>query len=224
MPAPFIPPRSPLSFSIFAPVYPGFLNLIDILGTFAFAVSGAFSAMERKLDPFGTLIIAFVSAIGGGTLRDVLLGNFPVNWLHNEAAILVIFASAVSAMLFGSYLRQLTTALFLFDALGLGLFSIIGFEIALKQNLSIGICIALGTISACFGGVIRDVLLNKVPLIFQKEIYALACVFGCAAYYLLERTRINTDVARITCILLIFAIRVVAVRFRLSLPRISLKQ
>lgn len=204
-------------------MYPGFLNLIDILGTFAFAVSGAFSAMERKLDPFGTLIIAFVSAIGGGTVRDLLLGNVPVNWLHNDSTILVILLSALAAMLFGSFLKHLNTFLFLFDALGLGLFSIIGFEIALKHQLGVGICIALGTISACFGGVLRDVLLNKVPLIFQKEIYALACVFGISVYYFLYRTNLNADLARIICILLVFATRVVAVRFRLSLPRITVK-
>src|SRR3954467_2504889 len=84
-------------------MYSNFLNIIDILGTFAFAVSGAFSAMERKLDPFGTLIISFVTAIGGGTLRDVLVGNFPVNWLQNDSTVLIIFCSAVVTMLFGSY-------------------------------------------------------------------------------------------------------------------------
>jgi uncharacterized membrane protein YeiH len=204
-------------------MYPGFLNIIDILGTFAFAVSGAFSAMERKLDPFGTLIISFVTAIGGGTVRDVLVGNLPVNWLHNDSTILIIFFSAILTMLFGSYLKQLTTALFAFDALGLGLFTIIGFEIALKHQFSVGICIALGTISACFGGVMRDVLLNKVPLIFRKEIYALACIIGGIVYYFLYRSAMHTDLARVVSILLIFAIRVIAFRFRLSLPRIVLK-
>jgi uncharacterized membrane protein YeiH len=204
-------------------MYPSFLNVIDILGTFAFAVAGAFSAMERKLDPFGTLIISFVTAIGGGTVRDVLVGNFPVNWLQNDSTILIIFSAAVITMLFGSYLRQLNTALFLFDALGLGLFTIIGLEIGLKKGFSSGICIALGTISACFGGVLRDVLLNKVPLIFQKEIYALACIAGGTAYYFLISTRLNEDVAKIICILLIFVIRIIAVRFKLSLPRIPLK-
>jgi uncharacterized membrane protein YeiH len=204
-------------------MYSNFLNLIDILGTFAFAVSGVFSAMERKLDPFGVLIISFVTAIGGGTVRDVLVGNFPVNWLQNDSTILIIFASALITMLFGSHLRQLNTALFLFDALGLGLFTIIGLEVGLKQGFSAGICIALGTISACFGGVLRDVLLNKVPLIFQKEIYALACIVGGIVYYFLSKTNWNEDISKVICILLIFAIRVVAVRFKLSLPRISLK-
>jgi uncharacterized membrane protein YeiH len=200
-----------------------FLNIIDILGTFAFAVSGAFSAMEKKLDPFGTLIIAFVTAIGGGTIRDVLVGNLPVNWLQDQTTIWVIFVSAILTMLFGSYLKQFNTALFLFDALGLGLFTIIGLEIGLRKGFSPGICIALGTITACFGGVLRDVLLNKVPLIFQKEIYALACIIGGVIYYFMKRSIVNDDLSRAVCILLIFFIRIVAVRFKLSLPRISLK-
>jgi len=204
-------------------LYSNFLNIIDILGTFAFAISGAFSAMERKLDAFGVMIISFVTAIGGGTVRDVLVGNFPVNWLQNDGTILVIFLSALATMLFGSYLRHLNMALFLFDALGLGLFTIIGLEVGLKHGFSAGICIALGTISACFGGVLRDVLLNKVPLIFQKEIYALACIAGGIVYYFLLKTNWKEDVSKIACILLIFAVRIVAVRFKLSLPRISLK-
>lgn len=204
-------------------MYSNFLNIIDILGTLAFAVAGAFSAMQRKLDPFGTLIISFATAIGGGTIRDMLVGNFPVNWLQNDFTIGLIFISAIATMLFGSYLRQLTTALFLFDALGLGLFTIIGIEIGLGKGFSAGVCIALGTISACFGGVLRDVLLNKVPLIFQKEIYALACILGGTAYYFLWQTKLNADVSKVACILLIFAIRIIAVRFKLSLPRFSLK-
>jgi len=193
------------------------------MGTFAFAVSGAFSAMEKKLDPFGTLIIAFVTAIGGGTLRDVLVGNLPVSWLHNEFSILVIFWSAVAAMLFGTYLNQFKTALFLFDALGLGVFTITGLEIGLKYAFSASICVALGTITACFGGVIRDVLLNKLPLIFHREIYALACIIGGTFYYLLYRAGLNKDVSMISCILLIFVVRIIAVRYKLALPQLGLK-
>lgn len=204
-------------------MYSNFLNIIDILGTFAFAVSGVFSAMEKKLDPFGVLIISFVTAIGGGTVRDVLVGNFPVNWLQNGSTVWVIFTAAIITMLFGSYLKHLNMPLFLFDALGLGLFTIIGLEVGLKHGFSPGICVALGTISACFGGVLRDVLLNKVPLIFQKEIYALACIIGGVVYYILSKTSAAGDVSKVGCILLIFAIRIIAVRFKLSLPRISLK-
>jgi uncharacterized membrane protein YeiH len=204
-------------------VYSNFLNIIDILGTFAFAVSGVFSAMERKLDPFGTMIISFVTAIGGGTIRDVLVGNFPVNWLHNDTAIWVIFVAALLTMVFGSYLKHFTLSLFLFDALGLGLFTIVGLEIGIKHSFGPGICVALGTISACFGGVLRDVLLNKVPLIFQKEIYALACIIGGTIYYFLYHSNIDYNVSRVACILLVFFIRVIAFRFKLSLPRITLK-
>jgi len=204
-------------------MYSGFLNLIDILGTFAFAVSGVFSAMERKLDIFGVLIISFATAIGGGTIRDILVGNLPVNWLQNGFTIQVIFLSAFVAIVFAAYLKHLTTALFLFDALGLGLFTIVGMEIGLKKGFGPGICVALGTISACFGGVLRDVLLNKVPLIFRQEIYALACIVGGVVYFFLKRTNLNEDAAKVLCILLIFFIRAVAVKYKLSLPRMTLK-
>lgn len=205
-------------------MYSNFLNVIDILGIFAFAVSGAYAAMEKELDPFGVLIISFVTAIGGGTLRDVLVGNLPVNWLHNNFTIFIIFLSAVVTMVFGSYLKRINKTLFLFDALGLGLYTIIGLEIGLKYHFSSSICVALGTITACFGGVIRDVLLAKVPLIFQKEIYALACIIGGSVYYLLYQTNLDNNISKIICILLIFAIRFFAVRFQLSLPRILLKK
>lgn len=196
-----------------------FLTIIDILGTFAFAVAGAFSAIEKKLDPFGVLVLAFVTAIGGGTLRDILIGNLPVSWLRNETATIVIFAAAILTMLFSKYILHLSKALFLFDAMGLGLFTIIGLELAIQKDFSIGICIAIGTITACFGGVIRDVLLNNVPLLFHKEIYAMACVAGGLLYFLLSYLQLDTNSARIICILAIFAIRVVAVRYKLYLPR-----
>jgi uncharacterized membrane protein YeiH len=179
--------------------------------------------MERKLDLFGVLIISFVTAIGGGTIRDVLVGNLPVNWLQNDVTILTIFVSAMATILFGSYFKHLNTALFLFDALGLGLFTIIGVEIGMEKKFSGGICVALGTISACFGGVLRDVLLNKLPLIFHKEIYALACILGGATYFFLRQTHLNNDLSKVICIILIFAIRIIAIRFKLSLPRITLK-
>jgi len=196
-----------------------FLYIIDILGTFSFAVSGAFLAMQKRLDPFGVLVVSFVTAIGGGTLRDILIGNLPVGWLRNETATVVIFASAIAAMFFSRFLKQFTTTLFLFDALGLGLFTVIGIEIGIDKHFSMGICIALGTISACFGGVIRDVLLNNVPLLFRKEIYAMACIAGGLLYFLLEKMEIDAVLAKITCIVFIFAVRVLAFRFKWSLPQ-----
>ena len=196
-----------------------FLHIIDILGTIAFAVSGAFLAMEKKLDPFGVLVLAFVTAIGGGTLRDILIGNLPVSWLRNETASIVIFSAAVVTMLFGRYLKKFTTTLFLFDAVGLGLFTLIGIKLGVEKDFSVGICITLGTITACFGGVVRDVLLNNIPLLFRKEIYAMACIAGGAVYFLLREMNIDTDLSTILCILIIFVIRIIAVRYKLFLPQ-----
>ena len=196
-----------------------FLFIIDILGTFSFAVSGAFLAMQKKLDPFGVLVLSFVTAIGGGTLRDMMIGNLPVGWLRNETAAIVIFLSAIATMFFGRFLKQFTTTLFLFDAMGLGLFTIIGIELGIDKHFSVGVCIALGTITACFGGVIRDVLLNDVPLLFRKEIYAMACIGGGLVYFLLKRINLDENISKILCIILIFTIRVLAVRYKLSLPR-----
>lgn len=195
-----------------------FLHAIEILGTFSFAVSGASFAMEKRLDPFGVLILSFVTAIGGGTLRDLMIGNLPVGWLRDITTIDVIVAAAIGTMLFDKYLKKLTTTLFLFDALGLGLFTLVGIEKASQLNFSIGVCIALGTITASFGGVIRDVLLNNVPLIFRKEIYAMASIIGGSFYFLLKSLGTNADLATIICILLIFIIRIIAVRFKISLP------
>jgi uncharacterized membrane protein YeiH len=196
-----------------------FLYIIDILGTFSFAVSGAFLAMDKKLDPFGVLVLSFVTAIGGGTLRDIMIGNLPVSWLQNETATIVIFSAAIVTMLFGRYLKHLTTTLFLFDALGLGLFTLIGLEFGIEKNFSIGICITLGTITACFGGVVRDVLLNNIPLLFRKEIYAMACIAGGLIYFGLKKIDLDADVSKILCILIIFMIRIMAVRYKLSLPQ-----
>lgn len=202
----------------------GFLHIIDILGTFSFAVSGAFFAMEKKLDPFGLIIISFVTAIGGGTLRDVMIGNLPVGWLRNETAIITIFLAAAGSMFFEARLRKFTTTLFLFDALGLGLFTIVGIEKAMELHFSMGVCIALGTITACFGGVIRDVLLNNVPLVFRKEIYAMASIIGGLAYFGFKKINIDSDISKTICILLIFAIRLVAVKYRLGLSAFYTKK
>ena len=196
-----------------------FLFIIDILGTIAFAISGAFLAMEKKLDPFGVLVLSFVTAIGGGTLRDTLIGNLPVSWLTNSMATIVIFSSAVATMFFGRYIKQLTTTLFLFDALGLGLFTMVGIKLGMQKDFSIGVCITLGTITACFGGVVRDVLLNNIPLLFRKEIYALACIAGGLFYFFIRELHVEKDTATIISILVIFCIRVLA--FRLSLIHIS---
>lgn len=197
-----------------------FLYIIDILGTFSFAASGAFLAMEKRLDPFGVLVVAFVTAIGGGTFRDMLIGNMPVTWLKNETTVIVIIIAFVTSIFFNKHLTRFRFALFIFDALGLGLYTIIGIEMGIVKGFSPGICIAMGTISACFGGIIRDVLLNDVPLAFRKEIYALASVSGGLFYLLLKRTSLDPHISTIIAILVIVAFRTIAVRYKLSLPQL----
>lgn len=195
-------------------------EIINIGGTFSFAVSGAFAAMQKRFDVFGVLIIAFATSVGGGTLRDVLLGDTPVFWLKNANYSLLILFTAVLAMVFWKKIKSLKITLFLFDSLGLGFFTIIGLQKGLSYDLSPGICVALGTVTGCFGGIIRDILLNDIPLIFRKEIYATACIVGCLVFLLLRYLGVESGVVKIASVSVIFLIRIIAVKFNLVLPRI----
>ncbi|MEZ4811411.1 MAG: trimeric intracellular cation channel family protein [Allomuricauda sp.] len=193
---------------------------IDILGTVAFAISGVLVAMEKRLDLFGVFIIAFVTAIGGGTLRDLLIGNTPVAWMRDLTYVSVIFVAVVFAILFVNHLKYLRRSLFLFDTIGIGLYTMVGIEKGLQAELTPVMCVALGTMTACFGGVIRDILCNEIPVIFQKEIYATACILGGACYFLLVLLPIPESYAYITAILVVIVLRLLAVRFGIRLPNI----
>lgn len=201
-----------------------FIQVVEIFGTATFAISGASMAIQKKLDIFGVLIISFVTSIGGGTLRDMLIGNLPVEWLRNERMITIIFVSAIATLFYQKRILRLTKTLFLFDSLGLGLFTIVGLEKGLVMEFSPGICIALGTITACFGGVARDVLLNNVPVIFRKEIYASACIAGGVLYFLLKSISVDAHVAQVICMVVIVVIRILVVRYQLTLPSFHLKR
>lgn len=194
------------------------LRLIDILGTITFAVSGVFAAMQKRLDIFGILIISFITAIGGGTLRDMLIGDLPVRWMRSIDTPLIIFASAVAAILFGNIIRNFQQTLFIFDSLGLGFFTVLGIQKGIKFGFHPVICIAIGTISGCFGGVIRDILLNNIPLIFRKEIYATACILGGIIYFLLLQLHYPTNWLDVTVMLVVFLIRFLAVRYKWDMP------
>ncbi len=164
------------------------------------------------------IIITFVTAIGGGTVRDMLIGKTPVTWLQDDSTALEILATAIAALLFGKYLKQLSKTMFFFDSLGLGLFTVVGIEKGQEAGLSPLICIALGTTTGCFGGVLRDVLLNNIPLIFRKEIYASACIAGGILYFSLVQTGILLEYITTITIVFIVLIRVIAVRYKISLP------
>ena len=192
---------------------------IDILGTIAFAISGVLIALNKRLDPFGILIIAFVTAVGGGTLRDVLI-DAPVAWMRNLIYVYVIVCSAVLAVIFRKRLSYIRKSLFLFDTIGISLYTIVGVEKGIEAGFHPIICIALGTMTACFGGVLRDILCNEIPIIFRKEIYATACILGAVAYFLLQATPIPENFIVIVSGAIVFIVRFLAVYYNLSLPSI----
>lgn len=193
---------------------------IDILGTIAFAISGVLVAFNKRMDLFGVLIIAFVTAVGGGTLRDLLIGNTPVSWMQDITYTYVVIISALLAIVFRSKINYLRTSLFLFDTIGIGLYTVVGIQKGLEADLHPLICIALGTITASFGGVIRDILCNEIPVIFRKEIYATACILGGVCYFILIRFPIENNIVFLISGIIVIVLRLLAVKFKISLPNI----
>lgn len=195
-------------------------ELLDYIGTSVFAISGALAAMRRKFDSFGVLILAAVTAIGGGSLRDVLIGNTPVGWMVHWEYLIIIVCSTLVAMLFRKKLAYFRKTMFLFDAIGLGIFTIIGFELGMAANLHPIICVLLGTLSASFGGVLRDILSNEVPLIFHKEVYASLSIIGAIVFYLLLQTSLDININYVITSALVVILRILAVRYEWVLPKI----
>ena len=193
------------------------IYFIDLFGTCVFAISGVLAAIQKKFDLVGSLIIGFVTAIGGGTVRDVLIGRFPVGWLNDRNYFLVIIVGYLIAYLFKNKVIQYRKSMFLFDTIGIGLFTILGIQISLEQGLHIEHCLIMGVISACFGGVIRDTLANEIPLIFRKEIYATACLAGGVVYLGLQELSTYENVNIAFSMLTVMVIRYFAVKQNWSL-------
>jgi uncharacterized membrane protein YeiH len=201
-----------------------FYIVIDVLGTIAFAISGVLVAMEKKLDLFGVFIIAFVTAVGGGTIRDLLIGHTPVVWMESSLYMITILSTVILAVALQNHLKYLRTSLFLFDTIGIGLYTLVGIEKGLAAGLLPVMCIALGTITACFGGVVRDILCNEIPVIFRKEIYATACILGGLGYFLLRKSPLTDEYAYLAAVVLVIGIRLLAVRYKIALPNIYKNQ
>ena len=195
--------------------------VIDILGTFAFAISGALVASKKEFDLFGVIILAFVTAVGGGMLRDVLIDAHPINWIGDLNYIYTILSAVVFTFLFKSKIAPLRKTFFLFDTIGISVFTLLGLQKGLSFNLPAIVAIIMGMVSAVFGGVIRDVLSREVPLIFKKEIYASACLSGGLIYLLLRQTPINDNLNFIISAIVIIVIRTVSVVYKLELPKIK---
>lgn len=199
------------------------IQIIDIFGTIAFAISGVLVAMHKRMDAFGVLIIAFVTAVGGGTLRDIMVGIAPVTWMKNITFVYVIIATTIFAVIFRNKLKHLRRSLFLFDTIGIGLYTMVGIQTGLVAGLHPVICTALGTMTACFGGVIRDILCNEIPVIFKKEIYATACIFGGVTYFVLNQFFEEQNYLFLIAGLVVIFVRLIAVKFKISLPSLYRK-
>lgn len=200
------------------------IEILDIIGVFVFAISGVLAAINKKLDLFGIFIIAFVTALGGGTLRDVLIGRMPVGWMQDLKYVYIIILGCIVASVFRDYLNKLRVSLFLFDTIGLGIYTLIGIEKGLEYGLHPTICIALGTMTASFGGLIRDILCNEIPLLLRKgTIYATICIIGGILFFGLRYLGVKDAVNELVTSLFIIVFRLAAVRYSWSLPVLTIK-
>jgi uncharacterized membrane protein YeiH len=197
------------------------IYILDIIGTFAFAISGALVASKKDFDLFGVIIIAFVTAVGGGMTRDVLINAHPINWIGDLNYIWTILAAVVFTFLFKSKIAPLSKTMFLFDTIGIGVFTLLGTQKGLSYDLHPFIAVVMGMVSSVIGGVIRDVLTNEVPLIFKKEIYASACLAGGTVYLITNHFELSENFQFIATVLTVIIIRLLAVKYHLQLPKIK---
>lgn len=194
-----------------------FTNLLDLIGTFVFAISGIRLASRKQIDWFGAYIIGLVTAIGGGTARDVLLDTTPF-WMLDSKYFITTGVALLITILFKDKLFKWGNTLFLFDAIGLGLFTIVGISKSVDAGFPFWVCILMGAITGSLGGVIRDVLLNEVPLLLRKDIYALACVAGGVVYFICIHFNVPITVTELIAAFVVILARLVAVKFHIHLP------
>ena len=194
-----------------------FLFVIEVLGTIAFAISGIRLAAAKSFDWFGAYIVGLVTAIGGGTLRDLLLG-IPVFWMQSWMYLAVTLMSLVTVIIFRRALVKGMRTLFIFDAIGLALFVVVGIEKSFTAGFPAWVAIAMGIITGSFGGVIRDILINEEPLFFRKDIYATACMAGGLVYWLVTLTPASPVVAQLGCAVTVVGLRILAVHYHWQLP------
>ncbi|MCQ2374670.1 MAG: trimeric intracellular cation channel family protein [Salinivirgaceae bacterium] len=197
-----------------------FIDVIDYIGTFAFAISGIRLAAGKHFDWFGAFVVGLVTAVGGGTIRDLLLGNTPF-WMQQSSYLLVTFFALFFVILFGRQLIKLNHTIFLFDAIGLGLFTVVGIEKSIDAGFPIWVCIIMGTLTGAAGGVLRDTLINEVPLIFRKDIYAIACILGGLIFFACRYFEFGHELSEIITATSVIVIRIVAVVCHISLPTLK---
>ena len=199
------------------------LYLLNMFGAAVFAVSGALTAGRKSLDPFGVIVIAVITAIGGGTIRDLLLDNRPIFWIADPAYLVVILAAALATLVYARFRRPPRGSLLVADAFGLALFTVTGAQTAEAAEVSGLIVILMGTITGVAGGILRDVLCAEIPLILRREIYATASIAGASVYVLWNELAPSSQTAVLVPMALIFTLRLAAIRLDLHVPPVSPK-
>lgn len=197
-----------------------FVGILEFVGTIAFAISGIRLAAAKEFDWFGAVVVGFVTAIGGGTVRDLLLDVTPF-WMLNSIYLICTIIGLFIVLIFSKRLVRLDTPFFIFDTIGLALFVVVGVEKTIHLGYPFWVAIVMGTITGILGGVLRDVFINEIPLVFRKEIYALACVFGGVVYWICYKLGWSNVVCEIVTSIAIFLIRVLAVKFQWGLPKMK---
>lgn len=195
------------------------LTILDYIGTFAFAISGIRLAALKKFDWFGAYVVGLVTAIGGGTMRDVLLNTSPF-WMHQASYLICTALALLSVIVLGNHIIKFKHTFFIFDTIGLGLFVVVGINKTLAFGYPMWVAIFMGTLTGSAGGVIRDILINEVPLIFHKEIYAMACVFGGLIYWGCYYWGLDGTFTQILSASGVILTRVLAVKYQISLPQL----
>lgn len=197
---------------------PTFVQVLEFIGTFAFAISGIrLASSAKQFDWFGAYVVGVATAIGGGTIRDLMLDVTPF-WMTNSIYLICSALALVGVILFGKFLIRQQNTFFLFDTIGLALFTVVGVEKTLALHFPLWVAIIMGTITGAAGGVIRDVFINEVPLIFRKEIYAIACVIGGLVYGLCHWLGLAMTVTELVSGVSVFMARILAVKYHWALP------
>ncbi len=198
-----------------------FFTLLEWIGTFAGAMSGVRLASVKRFDWFGAYVIGCVTALGGGTLRDMMLG-LPLFWMSGPSYIIVTFLAVLAVFVFGRRFIDGQVTWFIFDTISIAFFMAIGLEKTLVMTRNPWwVALSMGVITAVFGGVLRDICINEVPLIFRKEIYALACAAGGVAYLLLDVAGVDRRICGTVCMAVIFVVRALAIKYHLGVPVLS---
>ena len=212
---------------IFHQLFHGSFDLLLVIYLIAItteAMSGALAAGRRNMEIFGVVVIAFVTALGGGTIRDVVLGNYPVGWTqHPEYAYLVILAGLATTIV-ARFMHQMKQIFLALDAMGLVAFSLIGCNVALRLNYPTIVVIMSGMLTGISGGILRDVLCNQVPVVFRRELYASVSLFVCACFLVLRAAGVHADINTAICFVAGFGFRMLALRFGWRLPTFSYQQ